>query len=115
MNKEGTRDTPAVVLASKAFKPGHFKALSLGDGKFVGTGKARISSYANWCSHCGNQKHTRDNCFKLHGYPEWWADFQAKRKGDIVRVDGTMGKAAVVEAIPHLSLTPLETPHGTSQ
>ncbi|RDX81629.1 hypothetical protein CR513_37662, partial [Mucuna pruriens] len=24
------------------------------------------------CSHCGNPKHTIDNCFKLHRYPDWW-------------------------------------------
>lgn len=31
------------------------------------------------CSHCGNKKHTRDTCFKLHGYPEWWNEFKAKK------------------------------------
>ena len=24
------------------------------------------------CTHCGGTKHTRDGCFKLIGYPDWW-------------------------------------------
>ena len=26
------------------------------------------------CSHCGGTCHTKEGCFKLHGYPEWWDD-----------------------------------------
>ena len=26
------------------------------------------------CSHCGMAKHTRETCFKLVGFPEWWED-----------------------------------------
>ncbi|CAL2264786.1 unnamed protein product [Prunus armeniaca] len=25
------------------------------------------------CEYCGDPKHTRETCFKLHGYPDWWA------------------------------------------
>lgn len=32
------------------------------------------------CAHCGGSKHTKETCFKLHGYPEWWAEFQARKK-----------------------------------
>ena len=32
------------------------------------------------CSHCGNSKHTQDTCFNLHGHPDWWHKFQAKKK-----------------------------------
>ncbi|XP_070673139.1 uncharacterized protein [Malus domestica] len=24
------------------------------------------------CTYCDKDKHTRDTCFKLHGYPDWW-------------------------------------------
>ncbi|KAG6490199.1 hypothetical protein ZIOFF_051484 [Zingiber officinale] len=34
------------------------------------------------CSHCGSVKHSRDNCFKLHGYPNWWHDLQAHKRKD---------------------------------
>ncbi|CAL9016092.1 unnamed protein product, partial [Prunus brigantina] len=25
------------------------------------------------CEYCGDPRHTRETCFKLHGYPDWWA------------------------------------------
>ncbi|CAL2271851.1 unnamed protein product [Prunus armeniaca] len=25
------------------------------------------------CAYCGDLRHTRDTCFKFHGYPDWWA------------------------------------------
>ncbi|GMP33102.1 hypothetical protein CsSME_00006572 [Camellia sinensis var. sinensis] len=34
-------------------------------------------SDGNKCTHCGSTKHTREICFKLHGYPYWWHDLQA--------------------------------------
>ncbi|XP_042027341.1 uncharacterized protein LOC121774557 [Salvia splendens] len=30
------------------------------------------------CTHCGKKKHTRDTCFELHGYPEWWEEWKSK-------------------------------------
>jgi hypothetical protein len=24
------------------------------------------------CSHCNGSRHTRDTCFEIHGYPEWF-------------------------------------------
>ena len=29
-----------------------------------------------WCSHCGMNKHTKETCFKLVGFPEWWDETQ---------------------------------------
>ncbi|KAI4351752.1 hypothetical protein L6164_006074 [Bauhinia variegata] len=61
------------------------------------------------CTHCGNQKHTKDTCFKLHGYPDWWHELKAKKKRD-------GGRAALVNAEssaptePHLSLVPENGP-----
>jgi hypothetical protein len=31
------------------------------------------------CSHCHNPKHTKDICFKLHGYLEWWFELKEKK------------------------------------
>ena len=31
------------------------------------------------CTHCGGSRHTKEGCFKLVGYPDWWNDLQ-KRK-----------------------------------
>lgn len=58
-------------------------------------------------------KHTCENCFKLHGYPNWWNDLQARKRLDAVNNDGGPGKATVATAEPHLSLTPpVETSQG---
>jgi len=67
----GSTDTQGAVLASKGFKTGQ----STSDG--------------TKCSHCGNLKHTRDNCFKLHGYPDWWNELQAQKRRDAT--DGGTG------------------------
>lgn len=71
-----------------------------------GKHKSHTSSEGLKCSHCGNSKHTRDTCFKLHGYPDWWNDLQAKKGRDLGTKDEGSGKAAVVTAQPQLSFTP---------
>ncbi|KAJ9559500.1 hypothetical protein OSB04_004660 [Centaurea solstitialis] len=30
------------------------------------------------CDHCGMSRHTKDQCFRLVGYPEWWTDGHKK-------------------------------------
>ena len=32
------------------------------------------------CSHCGGTRHTKEGCFKLVGYPDWWPD--TKKRGN---------------------------------
>lgn len=55
------------------------------------------------CSHCGKSKHTRETCFKLNGYPDWWDELKARKQRDGT-VSGTSGRAALAHAEPHLSL-----------
>ena len=43
------------------------------------------------CTHCGGTRHTRDGCFKLIGYPEWWQG----RKGQQQRVAAGASTIAV--------------------
>ena len=31
------------------------------------------------CSHCGGSRHTKEGCFKLVGYPNWWDDLQRRK------------------------------------
>ena len=31
------------------------------------------------CSHCGGLRHTKDGCFKLIGYPEWWEEAKQRK------------------------------------
>ena len=35
-----------------------------------------------FCSHCKQKGHEVGSCFKLHGYPEWWADKNKGGKGN---------------------------------
>ncbi|XP_068328596.1 uncharacterized protein [Pyrus communis] len=36
------------------------------------------------CTYCDKDKHTRDTCFKLHGYPDWWVQKKENQKKSIV-------------------------------
>ncbi|KAI9153199.1 hypothetical protein LWI28_007568 [Acer negundo] len=53
------------------------------------------------CTYCGNMQHTRETCFKLHGYPEWWNELKARKQRDVA---GGSGQAALVNTEPQLSL-----------
>jgi hypothetical protein len=77
---------PGVVMASKGIKAGHYHTppktgvLSLSSGKSNPPSKSKAPSNGMKCTHYGNAKHTRETCFKLHGYPDWWHDLQARKK-----------------------------------
>ncbi|KAL6319103.1 hypothetical protein AAG906_001576 [Vitis piasezkii] len=100
--------TPGGVMISKGIKRSHYQttpkpgALSLSRGK----SKTKPPSDGMKCTHCGNSKHTRDTCFKLHGYPDWWNDFQARKKRETFANDDHIGRAVVVTCDPSLSLIP---------
>lgn len=32
------------------------------------------------CSYCGGKKHTKDTCFHIHGFPEWWEEMKKARQ-----------------------------------
>ncbi|KAF7814212.1 uncharacterized protein G2W53_028181 [Senna tora] len=34
-----------------------------------------------FCDHCKVNGHTRETCFKIHGYPEWFKELREKRAG----------------------------------
>ncbi|XP_047961874.1 uncharacterized protein LOC125206674 [Salvia hispanica] len=31
------------------------------------------------CTHCGGRKHTKEQCFLIVGYPDWWEEMKRKR------------------------------------
>jgi hypothetical protein len=109
-------DNPEAVLTSKGFRPGQSssaKSLSLDNGKHGSGSRPRASSDGLKCTHCGNLKHTWDTCFKLHGYPDWWNELQAKKRRDAPESTGGKGQAAVATAdapISGLSLSLLRPP-----
>jgi hypothetical protein len=59
------------------------------------------------CTHCGNTKHTKDTCFKIHGYPDWWHELKAKKKPEARRNEHP-GRAALISMEPTLSLVPAQ-------
>ncbi|KAF7827439.1 Retrovirus-related Pol polyprotein from transposon TNT 1-94 [Senna tora] len=38
-----------------------------------------VSKKDKYCDHCKVNGHTRDACFKLHGYPDWWKEMKEKK------------------------------------
>ncbi|KAL0451792.1 UNVERIFIED_CONTAM: hypothetical protein Slati_1157300 [Sesamum latifolium] len=36
------------------------------------------------CEHCSKPGHSKENCFKLHGIPEWYKDLNEQKKRDMV-------------------------------
>lgn len=55
---------------------------------------SRIDKPKLRCNHCGMTKHTKDQCFKLVGYPEWWSDGH-KKPNSHIRQEGGKAAAAV--------------------
>lgn len=101
------------VLASQSLKQGVStlaNSLSL-NGKLNSAFKLKGPSGETKCSHCGSLKHTWSTCFKLHGYPDWRHELQAKRLRDGNGSDSEVskntasdtGKAAIASAQPQLS------------
>ncbi|CAL2245601.1 unnamed protein product [Prunus armeniaca] len=37
------------------------------------TSRLMIPTHGPDCEYCGDPRHTPETCFKLHGYPDWWA------------------------------------------
>lgn len=43
-----------------------------------GTGRTAANNDKEYlhCEHCSMARHTYDNCFKLHGYPDWYKNLK---------------------------------------
>ncbi|KAG6768521.1 hypothetical protein POTOM_027442 [Populus tomentosa] len=93
----------ASVMATKSGKQNQMLRMTKRAPGYAATGGSKNLSGGLGCSHCGNAKHTRETCFKLHGYPEWWNEFKAKKSQE---ANGGVGRAAIAHAEPTLSLIP---------
>ena len=56
----------SAAMATKGVKPGQPQTLV----KLGSSTKTKCQTNEGKCTHCGNTQHTRDTCFKLHGYPD---------------------------------------------
>lgn len=57
------------------------------------------------CCHYGGSKHTKESCFEIVGYSEWWDDFQRRRAATKVPASRTGDKAHLTTAEPPSSHT----------
>ncbi|XP_034930686.2 uncharacterized protein [Populus alba] len=103
----------ASVMATKSGKQNQMLRMTKRAPGYAATGGSKNLSGGLGCSHCGNAKHTRETCFKLHGYPEWWNEFKAKKSqeanggvGRAAIAHGGVERTAIAHAEPTLSLIP---------
>ena len=59
--------TSGAVMATKGVRSGQSQTLL----KSGFSSRSRGHFDGNKCTHCGSTKHTRETCFKVHGYPDW--------------------------------------------
>ncbi|KAL0416676.1 UNVERIFIED_CONTAM: hypothetical protein Slati_3499500 [Sesamum latifolium] len=50
--------------------------------------KGLIGKRSKYCDHCKRSGHTRESCFKLTGYPEWYKNLMDQRRN----AEGTAGR-----------------------
>ncbi|KAI5352098.1 hypothetical protein L3X38_004989 [Prunus dulcis] len=75
--------------------------------KTIPPSRPKASTDESGCTHCGNPKHTRDTCFKLNGYPDWWEDLRTHKLRETA---SNSGRAALVSTEPQLALFPQVDP-----
>lgn len=80
-----------------------FHASSSGKPNTITTIKPKVHGEGEGCSHCGNAKHTKEKCFKLHGYPDLWQKLNIKKKCEPSGGDNP-GRAAFMSVESQLSL-----------
>ncbi|XP_057529718.1 uncharacterized protein LOC130808253 [Amaranthus tricolor] len=55
------------------------------------------------CSYCGGSRHTKEGCFKLIGYPEWWEEHRQQKTATKAQSKQTGGKANMVTGALHIT------------
>ena len=107
MSTSDPDNTIGMVLTTKWLKLSSANRNSVADSsheKSTIASKSRTVPDGMKCSHCGNQRHISENCFKKIGYPDWWYELQAKKKNDSTSADVNKGKVVIMLVEPHLSL-----------
>ena len=61
------------------------------------------------CSQCGGSRHTREGCFKLVGYSEWWDEHKQRKAITKATVSRIGGKANLAMTSPSDSEPPQES------
>ncbi|KAG8657892.1 hypothetical protein MANES_03G091160v8 [Manihot esculenta] len=81
IDSTSSSETAAVILARRNFS---------GNRSNTGTGNNRASFSSRkedkkkqYCTNCKGAGHIVDDCFSLHGYPDWFIELQKKRGVDV--------------------------------
>ncbi|KAI5332836.1 hypothetical protein L3X38_022965 [Prunus dulcis] len=56
------------------------------------------------CTHCNSTNHFVIDCFKLHGYPEWWDEVKERNKAKVAAERYALGKVALCIGSPDPSV-----------
>ena len=77
-----SRGGKAYLPRQQALQIARSRTSSLGGRNtyYLAKTKGQVESEGSGCSHCANIKHTRDTCFKLHDYLEWWNELKARKQ-----------------------------------
>ena len=95
-----------VMLSRGGQKPQHHLSFQTpSNGKPNTATKPKSQGEGGGCTDYGNTKHTKETCFKLHGYPNWWHELKAKKKREASGGDNP-GHVALMSLEPQLSLVP---------
>ncbi|XP_020263632.1 uncharacterized protein LOC109839566 isoform X1 [Asparagus officinalis] len=84
MKEYNDATTNSLAMATKGYRS--YEVNPNSTKKFGFTDKSKLK-----CSNCGGTRHTREGCFELIGYPDWWKDPRKKKQGDNSR-----GRASLV-------------------
>lgn len=55
-------------------------------------------------TYYGSERHGRDQCFQLRGYPEWWEPLKLQRQRERETQDTKKGQANLATSMSQLSL-----------
>ena len=55
------------------------------------------------CSYCGGSRHTKEGCFKLIGYPEWWEEHRQRKTATKAQSKQAGGKANMATGVLHVT------------
>uniref|UniRef100_A0A7C8Z8R5 Uncharacterized protein n=1 Tax=Opuntia streptacantha TaxID=393608 RepID=A0A7C8Z8R5_OPUST len=105
MSREVASNVSRINHASKELEPGatSFFARNSSRGGRRDNSRRRDAKSALFCNHCQRNGHTRDKCFKLVGYPDW---YEGPR--DNTRTRKPVRLAATVQNTKAVMDTPLE-------
>ncbi|KAJ0453691.1 putative transcription factor interactor and regulator CCHC(Zn) family [Helianthus annuus] len=93
-NTSSQNGVAAGLNTNRSHEPESVGLLSKGrtHQKGSNSSSSRIDKTHLKCDHCGMTRHTKNQCFQLVGYPEWWTDGHKKGSKEGGKVAATVGK-----------------------